>query len=480
MAHSLSSDLLIRAGGTGVATGEWLEMFDDGLLLLSDQGLVQKISSEASRQLGVKAQAATDRPLGELLVKLHGWDDLLRAVATGQKTDCLLSRPDGRQILATTRAVSELHQDAGVRLIVLRDLHGLDYRRDRAAGKINSQSALLVAEHRTRPDFAEQRRLSQDLHRVLSRGERAIVQGARILIMGESGVGKSEIARFLHSTVADADAPFVIANCAAASDQQFARMMFGDDRNGDNPRDPGLIEQSEGGTLFMDEVGEIPLAAQGLLLRFLEDNSVSTQGSNQSRAMKVRVVAATNRDLRQLVREGRFRSDLYYRLAVVPLRVPPLRDMPALIDHLTTRFVNTINQRRHTPLLVPRRLREILADYSFPGNIRELLNIVQKLAIFLEDAEDLAEMMEDLLVPIDIHGAEGSMANERPVTSAFDLRSEVRRYERSLIDQAIRVHGSKRKAASALGVDIGTIVRKTAEPRADSTGGTPKETNTGD
>ncbi|MDP4893055.1 sigma 54-interacting transcriptional regulator [Cypionkella sp.] len=472
---------MILATEAEPALQDWLDLCDDGLLLLSARGQVQQISGEAARQLGLsQAQSRSGQELNALAVKCTGWEEVLRAVSQGEQTDCLLTRPDGRQSLATTRATPDLPLQAEIRLIVLRDLSGLDYRRDRALGALPQQSGLFLAEHHTRPDFAEQRRLSPELHRVLARGERAIVHGARILIMGESGVGKSEIAKFLHATVADADAPFVIANCAATSDQEFARRMFGDDRSAPGGRDAGLIAQSEGGTLFLDEVGEIPLAAQALLLRFLEDNSVTMQGSSQRRALKVRVIAATNRDLRQLVREGRFRSDLYYRLAVVALRVPPLRDMPALIDHLTTRFVNTINQRRRTSLLVPRRLREILSDYSFPGNIRELLNIVQKLAIFLEDTEDLAEMMEDLLAPMDIPGAEGLRASERPITSVFDLRSEVRRYERVLIDQAIRVHGSKRKAASALGVDIGTIVRKTAEPRAEPTGKPPLETNTGD
>jgi sigma-54 dependent transcriptional regulator, acetoin dehydrogenase operon transcriptional activator AcoR len=461
-------------------TEEGLELFDDGLVLLSPDGRVQQMSSEAERQLGLKPQVAKGQHLSALVVKCQGWEDLGRAVQEGMKTDCLLSRPDGRQILATTQTETDADQRAAVRMIVLRDLSGIEYRRIRAGGSSKSQPSLFLAEKRTRPDFAEQRRLSPELHRVLSRGERAIAQGVRILIIGESGVGKSEIAKFLHATVADADAPFVAVNCAASSDTQFARMMFGDDSSPIGSRDAGLIENSEGGTLFLDEVGEIPLSAQGLLLRFLEDSSVGAQGGSQRRAPNVRVIAATNRDLRQLVREGRFRSDLYYRLAVVPLRVPPLRDMPALIDHLTTRFINTINQRRPSPLLVPRRLREILADYSFPGNIRELLNLVQKLAIFLEDAEDLAEMMEDLLVPVDPQNLQGGLLGERPSTSSFDLRAEVRRYERSLIDQAIRTHGSKRKAASALGVDIGTIVRKTAETRAEATGETPTDLNTGD
>ncbi|MGC1489671.1 MAG: sigma 54-interacting transcriptional regulator, partial [Albidovulum sp.] len=242
----------------------------------------------------------------------------------------------------------------------------------------------------------------------------------------------------------------------------------------------GLIEQSEGGTLFLDEVGEIPMSAQALLLRFLEDGLITRLAGGQHRVVNVRVIAATNRDLRQLVRDGTFRADLYYRLAVVPLHVPPLRVMPALADHLITRFLQTINQRRQTPMLIPQRLRDRLLDYGYPGNIRELSNIIQKLAIFMEDSEDLEEVMGDLLSPIDIPGLDGALAGFAPGAATFDLKTEVRRYERILIDKAIRVHGSKRKAANALGVDIGTIVRKTAEPSEATTMAKEDQTNMGD
>ena len=149
--------------------------------------------------------------------------------------------------------------------------------------------------------------------------------------------------------------------------------------------------------------------------------------------------------------------------------MPPLRAMPALADHLITRFLQTINQRRQIPMLIPRRLRERLLDYGYPGNIRELSNIIQKLAIFMEDSEDLEDVTKDLLLPIDIPGRDSALAGIAPDEVKFDLKSEVRRYERILIDKAIRVHGSKRKAANALGVDIGTIVRKTANPSEATT-----------
>ncbi len=208
-----------------------------------------------------------------------------------------------------------------------------------------------------------------------------------------------------------------------------------------------------GGTLFLDDVADL-LPVQARLLGFLEDGAAS-RGIGPRRGPPLRLIAATNADLQALVREGRFRSDLYYRLAVIALAVPPLRQMPDLIGHLTDRFLQTINQRRLTPVILPRRLRDLLDDYAFPGNIRELLNIVQRAAMaFMEDATDMEELFAELLTPV-------SDTPDLAGVASLDLRTEVRRFERALIDKAIRIYGSKRKAAKVLGVDIGTIVRKT-------------------
>lgn len=442
-----------------------LELFDDGLILLSGGGEVLHMTSEAARQLGVDAEASRGVGLSDVAMICQGWTELVVAFGSGLTSDTLLRRSDSREILAVFRPMLAGGDALGGGMIVLRDLNGLDYRRDRANRQASPLRTRFLAENRTRPDFITQRRLAPDLNRLLVRGERAMLQGARILITGESGVGKSEIAKFLHGTVADADAPFVVVNCASSSDALFAKALFGDTGPQTVGLQPGLIEQSEGGTLFLDEVAEIPLSAQALLLRFLEDGLVTRAAGGLQRVANVRVIAATNCDLHQLVREGRFRADLYYRLAVIPLRVPSLREMPALIDHLINRFLQTINQRRQAPVLVTRRVRDILVDYSYPGNIRELLNIVQKLTIFMEETENLAELLEDLLSPIDIPGIDGAPPSIGPASATYDLKTEVRRYERALIDKSIRIHGSKRKAATALGVDIGTIVRKTAEPR---------------
>lgn len=438
-----------------------LDQFGDGLIALGPDGVILSANSEALSALGRGADDVIGRRLESVETAAEGWGNLLARVSEARRADVPLRGPGGRPIIASLRRAQ---QSNAIAWIMLRDVEAFEFRRDKCFGGSQPHNVTFLATGRTRPDFDTQRRLCPEVHRLLSRGERAIRMGARILITGESGVGKSEIARFLHSTVSDARDPFVVVDCAAASAARFEDSLFGKEMPGGRPA-PGLIEQAQGGTLFLDEVGEMPLAAQARLLGFLEDERLSGLGGQPDGIRNLRVIAATNQDLRQLVRDGRFRADLYFRIAVVTLRVPPLRELQPIVDHLIDRFMQTINRRRQVPVVVPLRLREILADYSFPGNIRELLNIVQRIAVFTEDTDDLSDLLDELISPMDVPGAE--MRPDLDAGATLDLRAEVRRFERALIDKAIRIHGSKRKAAKALGVDIGTIVRKTVETADD-------------
>lgn len=444
---------------TREAAAASLDVLPDGMIALAPDGLVESMNLEAARLLGLPSPATGAAP-GALAVDLPGWEAITEAVAAGRRGDLPLRGADGQSVLAT---LARGPDGTEIRWILLRDVQSFTVRADRSFDRPSAGNVRFLSAERTRPDFAAQRRLCPEINRLLSRGERAMRQGARVLLTGESGVGKSEIARFLHATVADAHDPFVVVNCASLSGAQLDALLFGDG-GGDGP---GLIAGTSGATVFLDEVGELPPAIQARLLGFLEDGPQKPLPGPAGRGRAAHVISATNRDLRTLVAEGRFRADLYFRLCVINLHVPPLRALGPLVDHLVDRFVQTINRRRQTPVIVPKRLRDVLADYSFPGNIRELHNIVQRITIFVDDAEGLDDLIAELIVPVDIGGTSPGSAEVPPT---MDLRTEVRRFERALIDKAIRIHGSKRKAAHALGVNIGTIVRKTTGDDGDDTG----------
>ena len=236
----------------------------------------------------------------------------------------------------------------------------------------------------------------------------------------------------------------------------------------------GLIEAADGGTLFLDEVGEIPLQCQAKILRVLEDGLVLRVGATTPRRLRLQIIAATNRDLQQLVLEERFRRDLFYRLSVVTLHLPPLRQRAELIPPLLERFLADVNRRRTVPLTIDAGCRRRLETYSFPGNVRELENIVEHLAV----VSDTVATVSDLPFAAEPgsvaqHSAIPAPSEQpEPLSPAafpqdFDLRDAVRRYESQLIDAAIRSVGSKRKAAELLGVDIATIVRKSRASASD-------------
>lgn len=223
---------------------------------------------------------------------------------------------------------------------------------------------------------------------VLQRCERVANTDATVLLTGESGVGKDVFARHLHALSARKDQPYVAINCAAIPENLLESTLFGYEKGaftGAMRSQAGKFEQANGGTLFLDEIGEMPPELQAKLLRVLQDQVIERLGSLRSTRCDVRIIAATNQDLQQRVREGRFREDLYFRLAVVPMRIPALRDRPADIQPLAQAFVARYSKSmdRPAPTLSP-QARDSLQAWHWPGNIRELENAMQRAVLMCD------------------------------------------------------------------------------------------------
>jgi DNA-binding NtrC family response regulator len=221
--------------------------------------------------------------------------------------------------------------------------------------------------------------------------KRAAGSKATVLIRGESGSGKELVARALHSNSPRAAKPFVPVNCAALSETLLESELFGHEKNaftGAAAQKPGRFEMANGGTLFLDEIGEIPPAVQVKLLRVLQEREYERVGGTKSVRVDVRLVAATNKDLEKAVKEGEFREDLYYRLQVIQLAVPPLRERREDIRDLAEHFLRKYNAEngRKIKSISPEAL-ELLVKYDFPGNVRELENAIER-AVVLADASD--------------------------------------------------------------------------------------------
>jgi transcriptional regulator with PAS, ATPase and Fis domain len=287
-----------------------------------------------------------------------------------------------------------------------------------------------------------------------------------VLLTGESGTGKELFARALHVRSARAAGPFAAVNCAAIPESMMEAELFGHVRGsftGATGTRPGRLAAAEGGTLFLDEIGDMPLAAQAKLLRVLQEGTITPVGSDTDVSIDVRVVAATHHDLEQLVAQGKFRADLYFRLNVVPIQLPSLRtrgagDILELADHFLAE--STRKHRRRQAELDP-EARKALTDYHWPGNVRELAHKIER-AVLLARGECITA--GDLNLGRALHRVRAATSPELRVINGqvdLDLKKALERVERHFIQKALeRTNGNRTEAAALLGLNRTTLVEK--------------------
>ena len=277
-----------------------------------------------------------------------------------------------------------------------------------------------------------------------------------VLIYGESGTGKELIARALHYNSPRATRPFLAVNCSAIPEPLLESELFGHERGsftGAIARKPGIFEQAHTGTLLLDEVGDLPLSMQAKVLRALQEKEIRRVGSNVSIAVDVRIVAATNQDLTRMMREGRFREDFYYRLNVLPLFLPPLRDRATDIPQLVERFLEQFAREsgKSRPRM-PRETLSLLMRYRWPGNVRQLESAIER-AVLLAEGE---EITPDLL-PREVRENVTASAPQLEIDIP-DEGISLPALERDLLEQAVRrAGGTLTKAARLLGISYRTL-----------------------
>jgi len=296
---------------------------------------------------------------------------------------------------------------------------------------------------------------SPAMRKVVHLAERAAPTEATVLITGESGSGKERLARFIHDRSRRARGPFVAINCGALPETLLESELFGHAKGaftGATGEKKGLFEAGNGGTLFLDEIGETTPSVQVHLLRALQERTVRPVGATRDRKVDVRILAATNRDLASMVADGTFRKDLYYRLRVVPLEVPPLRDRRDDLLPLAREFIaRTCRDNRCGPCSLSSEVLDLLQRYAWPGNIRELENAIER-AVILAEGQPRIELAD---LPPEIRENQPA---PRPGATEISTLAEVER--RHIVSTLARLGDNRKATAEALGISENTLWRR--------------------
>ena len=307
-------------------------------------------------------------------------------------------------------------------------------------------------------DSAELIAADQRMLEVLAMVDRVAAMDATVLLLGETGVGKEQIAKYIYKASPRHGERFLTVNCGAIPPNLIESELFGYDKGaftGANKEGKlGLFELADKGTVFLDEIGELPLDMQVKLLRVLQEQQVVRVGGSEPVSINVRILAATNRDLEEMVRQKTFREDLYYRLNVVPITIPPLRDRRDDILPFTRAFLDELNKKYNLNKQFTPAALQALLDYDWPGNVRELRNLVERMVIMSRD---------DLIRPSDLpfrgSWTPGGLP-EADLDQPMDLRQEMETLELKAINRAYAKYGNVRQAAASLMMDPSTFVRK--------------------
>jgi two-component system, NtrC family, nitrogen regulation response regulator NtrX len=340
---------------------------------------------------------------------------------------------------------------------------------------ISSDKLLLTVEHTLRLARLEEenrqlrRRVgrhelvwtSEAMQRVMAQVDRVAPSESRVCILGETGTGKELVARAIHERSARRERPFVSVNCAAVPSELIESELFGHEKGaftGAAARHLGKFEQAHGGTLFLDEIGDMPAAMQAKLLRLLQEGELERIGGERPVVVNTRVIVATHRDLDTLVQKGVFREDLYHRVFVFPITLPPLRERPGDIGTLAEHFAGLVaEQNGWKPRGFDRAALDELTRYSWPGNVRELRNVVERL-LLLTDGTVGADAVREVLMP------RHAKAHASAATGSGTLASRVDAFEREVVLNELAAHGHRvAETARALGLERSHLYKKCAQ-----------------
>ncbi|GEN36825.1 sigma-54 interaction domain-containing protein [Aneurinibacillus danicus] len=431
----------------------------DGIYVADANGNGVMVNEAYTRITGVQKEELIGRNLQELEREGIISESVSFKVLKSKKPMTIVQTVRGKEVLATGSPVYNEQGEIEYIVTNIRDISELN----RLKLELQQSKALTQKFINEIKEFKMKEKMqllldgviahSKEMIQVLHLVQKVARVDSTVLLLGESGVGKEVIAKLIHRASNRAQGPLIKVNCAAIPQHLLESELFGYEKGAftgaDSRGKPGLFEQAEGGTIFLDEIGDMPLDLQAKLLRVLQELEITRVGGRKSVKVNVRVLSATHQSLEAMVERGTFRQDLYYRLNIIPIKIPPLRERKDDIMPLACFFLNKMNEKygldkRFHPDVFP-----FMEQYAWPGNIREMENLIERLSITVDQREIKISDFPFTLPKID-------ESNTKKTT----LKELLEHVERNMIEQNLAEHKTTRKTAKVLGISQSSLVKK--------------------
>ncbi|HDF3822903.1 TPA: sigma 54-interacting transcriptional regulator [Clostridioides difficile] len=428
-----------------------IEDIDEVVVVFNKDGVIEKMNTVSDEILPFKRTEVLGRNITDLVRQgLVEEPIILNMLKVKKKIYRNIVYPDGKLIAYTAvpRWDSKGKLTGGV-------LTGRDISR-----VIKLESQIKYSDISEDTEYISQSKIMDNIKKVV---KRAAASDSSIFINGESGVGKEIIARTIYKYSSRRDKPFIAINCGAIPNELLESEFFGYEEGSftgaKKKGKKGLFEEANGGTIFLDEIGELPMQMQKKLLRVIQENTITRIGGSKPIKIDVRYISATNISHEDLRNNLKFRQDLYYRLSVIPVKIPPLRERKEDIVPLVNYFLKLYNEKYNREVEVSPKVIELLEEYSWPGNIRELKNIIERFVV-LSAKNVIGEDEFNMLINLDMIDNETDDLSPIVVNGIMNLNDAYKIVDQIMISKAINKYGSITKAAEVIGIYPSTIHRK--------------------
>jgi len=454
-----AQELCDRCNGMEIA----LNSLTDEIFIANGKGVTEYVNNAVERIYGIKPSEIIGRHVSELAEKkLFNPSATMRVIEERRRVTITQETSKGNILVATSNPVFDSEGNLTHIVTTARDMtemSSLNCRLEEAEKLIDAyQSTISSLRGKT---IASQHMVvsGNEMETLMKTLENVALVTTTVLISGESGVGKSVAARHIHDISSRKDKPFVVINCGSIPENLIESELFGHmegsftgaTRGGK----AGLIELADGGTVFLDEVGDLPLNIQVKLLHMIQEKKLIRVGGQDYIDVDIRIIAATNRDLADMVEKGLFREDLFYRLSVVPIVIPPLRERKDEIEELAWKFISYYNSKYEYQKELAPDLLNFFRCYEWPGNIRELENIIERLVVTVP-----GNMITKNDLPAGIFQVDENHSAPLVVNKLMDMKEASAEVERQLLMLALEKNESTYKIAEMLGINQSTVVRK--------------------